>query len=141
MFTDLFTVEIKRGYNEHTAQDLIDRPDKAGVQVWEGFFTQTIESHQQAGSYAWLLLTRRDRREAIVWIPRYVLMDMRRHGAWPTARPVPYIEIAAEARGAGTIHGNRWFRHVHVAGMLLNAWLEEITPEIVASLAKEQGAL
>ena len=68
-FIDLITCELKRGYNKATLHDLLDKPSKAAKQEWEKWIDQAQESHEQAGSYSWMLIARRDRREAVVCIP------------------------------------------------------------------------
>ena len=127
-FVEAFTTEIKRGYSNHTVQDIIDRPATAGVQAWDDFFAQTIESHEQAGSYAWLLITRRDRREALVWFPQYVKLDFRRYGIWAVGRPAPYIEMRATIRnGGGT-------STLNIVCVTLDQWLSKVTPETITAL-------
>lgn len=63
---DLFTIELKRGYNTKTMFDLLDRPATAAYQKWEEWINQVSESMFQAGSYSFLLITKRDRRSALI---------------------------------------------------------------------------
>lgn len=128
---DLFTIEIKRGYSAYTIQDLVDKADRAGVQTWDAFFDQVLESHDHAGSYAWMLINRRDRREAMLWCPRYVIEDLRRHGAFPT-KPTPYIGITCTVR-----RGNNSATKIDIAGMRLKDWLAAVKPAHVRGMAKE----
>ena len=126
---DLFTVEMKRGYSEHTIQDLIDKPKAGGVQVFEDFLAQTIESYEQAGSRSWMLITRRDRREALVWMPWPTFQSLRNRGAFPEGIPERFMRFAASCRTKDT--GITYT--VNVCGMTLDAFLET-PPGIVASL-------
>jgi len=128
---DLFTIEIKRGYSKNTIQDLIDKPDRAGVQVWDSFFDQILESYDQAGSYSWLLINRRDRREAMVWFPRHVIADLQRVGALKN-KPTPYAGIVCTVR-----RGNGKYEKLDLAGMRLKDWLAAVTPAQLKALAKE----
>lgn len=128
---DVFTIEIKRGYSEYTFQDLIDRMAGGGVQEWEAWFRQAIESWEQAGSYSWMLITRRDRRQALVWVPPHTLRDLRGVGAF-AGRPVPYVGMTFLAREKG---GEPVV--VEAAGMLLDDWLAGVGPTHVRTLAQE----
>lgn len=129
-FIEVFTVEIKRGYSEHTVQDMLDRGVDGGVQEWERFFSQTIESHQQAGSYSWLLITRRDRRRAMIWMPMLVYQCLRSNELF-SARPTPYIGMRVNVRSGGVL-GVDW----DICGMTLDSWLSEVTPESVKNLVR-----
>jgi hypothetical protein len=126
---DIFTIELKRGYSEYTFQDLVDREIKAGVQEWERFIMQTIESHDQAGSLAWLMITRRDRRRALAWMPTFMLKELRGVGAFPGGYPAPLVRMKVTVRDSG-----KRLHRVDVCGMSLDDWLAEIKPEHVRRL-------
>ncbi|MBU0846517.1 hypothetical protein KKH23_04955 [Patescibacteria group bacterium] len=130
-FIDVFTAELKRGYSEHTFQDLVDRVPKAGVQVWEYFFAQIIESAEQAGSYTWLLITRRDRRRAIVWMPFSAMSHLRIIGAFSYGYPYPFLRMRVPIRPLGQEPYN-----VSVCCMALEDWLAGVQPEHVEELAE-----
>lgn len=66
---DVFTIELKRGYSKHTIQDLLDKPRKGARPKVQEWIDQAIESWEQAGSFTWLLIFRRDKREALVIFP------------------------------------------------------------------------
>lgn len=123
---DAFTIEIKRGYSQYTIQDVVDRPGSAGVQPWEVFFDQAIESHEQAGSVSWLLITRRDRREALVWAPADVFKKLRFYGAFRGGKPWPFVGIGVVLRCKGKPE-----RRVAVRGVLLSDWFKQVPPEVV----------
>ena len=89
-FIDAFTIEAKRGYSSHTFQDIVDRPVSSGVQEWERWFAQAIESSEQAGSITWAIITRRDRRRALLWLPYWVVVALKRAGAFPMGYPAPF---------------------------------------------------
>ena len=65
-FTDLVTIELKRGYNRATLQDLLDKPDGAAEQTHEAWLRKARENSEAAGSYSWLLIVKRDKREPLV---------------------------------------------------------------------------
>lgn len=126
---NIFTIEIKRGYSEHTIHDLIDRVMGGGVQEYERFLVQTLESYEQAGSYAWLMITRRDRRRALVWMPDFVLKELRYVGAFGNGRPAPFVRMAISLR-----YSNSGECCVDVCGMVLDDWLMGVTPEHILKL-------
>lgn len=70
-------IEIKRGYSKHTIADLIDRPKHAKPQVYEQFIEQTVEENKNSGAKYWMLITRRDRREALVTIPHWFFKELK----------------------------------------------------------------
>lgn len=71
-FIDAFTIEIKCGYPKQTIHDLLD-PMRAdtGHQLLD-WIEQVKESCEQSGSYSWLLIHKRDRRRALVYMPDMV---------------------------------------------------------------------
>lgn len=68
-FLKVFTVEIKRGYNRATLIDLIDKRDGAAKQEWEKWIEQARRSAEQAGTPHWLIVARRDGRQATAVYP------------------------------------------------------------------------
>lgn len=73
---DLLTLEVKRGYNKHTIADLLDRSDDAADQLYERWIKKAIHDHEQAGSFSWMLIVKRDRREPIVILPAHVFKKL-----------------------------------------------------------------
>jgi len=70
------TIEIKRGYNRATPFDLLDALESAGKQIFQGFLEQAQEQMVEANSYAFWLITKRDRREPIITMPAYAYYQM-----------------------------------------------------------------
>ena len=66
---DLCTIELKRGYGNASVGDVIDKGPKAAEQMWETWVRQAKEDHEKAGSFSWLLITKRDRRSSMVFLP------------------------------------------------------------------------
>ena len=128
-FVAVFTVEMKRGYSKFTVQDMLDKADGAAVQEFEKFFAQVLESYEAAGSLSWMLVTRRDRRTALLWLPVSTVRLMRDRGAW-LKRPLPYAEavLTVRDRPAGAQ------QRVHVACMHLDQ-LWGVEPDIVRGMA------
>jgi len=66
---DLITIEAKKGYSRSTVADILDKPEGAAEQTYEKWFKQAEESHVQAGSFSWMVVAKRDRRETMVYMP------------------------------------------------------------------------
>lgn len=99
---DLLTFELKRGYADASPLDCMDRMDGAAVQEFEGFLTQAVDAHERAGSYAWALVTRRDRREAMIWLPAYFVAELRREGGLVDL-PQPRARMALPVRQGAAV--------------------------------------
>ncbi len=66
---DLITIECKRGYKSHVA-DMLDLNTKNRKPcMWQEFVEQAIRSSGEAGTPHWMLITRRDHRETLVFFP------------------------------------------------------------------------
>ena len=65
---DWVTIEIKKGYSKNTFQDLVDAMPKQKP-VFGQFIDQARTDHKNAESEWWLLISKRDQREALVTMP------------------------------------------------------------------------
>jgi hypothetical protein len=73
------TIELKRGYSKYTCFDALDKIPgqvKATHMHWETWLHQVWESWELSGSYAWLLITKRDRREEMVFMPDFLYRNL-----------------------------------------------------------------
>lgn len=68
-FLKLFAVEIKRGYSKTTVMDTVDRHDRMALQEWMSWVHQVVAVQERSDSLSWLLIHRRDQREALVFYP------------------------------------------------------------------------
>ena len=66
---DLCTIELKRGYSNSTIGDVLDAKPNAKPQQWELFVQQVMEDQTNAGVPYWLLITRRNQRMPLVFMP------------------------------------------------------------------------
>lgn len=73
---DVLTIELKRGYNRASIQDLVDKPMFAAKQTYEQWMDQAVEAYLAAGSLSWMLVIRRDRREPVVIMPTWIAQDI-----------------------------------------------------------------
>ena len=69
-FTDICTIEAKRGYPRAHLGALLDRRlPGAAIQQWEQWIYKAQQDSQKAGSYSWMLITRRDNCTDLVTMP------------------------------------------------------------------------
>ena len=68
---DLITFSLKRGCSKHSLQDLLDCKQRLN-DGWEQWLDEVHEVWQQSGSLSWMIVVRRDRREAIFVAPLVV---------------------------------------------------------------------
>lgn len=78
---DLCTIEIKRGYGNASIGDAIDKAENAAMQQWERFVIQAKEDHIKACSFSWLLITKRDRRGTMCFLPNKLYRVLFNQGA------------------------------------------------------------
>jgi hypothetical protein len=70
---DVFTIEVKRGYSSASFMNMLDKPDSAAMQVWESFFQQVSQDSKNAKSKSWMIIWRRDRKQALVYMPMTII--------------------------------------------------------------------
>lgn len=66
---DLCTIELKRGYKDTNIHSLLDKLDSQKDQPYADFVQQALRDSRKAGSRSWILITRRDRKEALITFP------------------------------------------------------------------------
>lgn len=122
-FTKAVTVELKRGYSASSFADALDRPKLSAQQPWEAFVEQADIAHKLAGSFAWLLIQRRDKRQAMAFMPIKLFKALNAQGAFE-ARPYPFLTLRAKVRVTDT----RGVIPVTVVAMTLTDFLKEAKP-------------
>lgn len=128
---DAFTIELKRGYSENTIQDLLDCKIKSGVQPYGGFIAQTIESYEQANSFSWMLVTRRNRRRDMVWLPYPAFASLRKVGAFAAGRPTPFLRMQVSVRYCSRSDGR-----ITICGCTLDDFLSNVQPFHICQLVE-----
>ena len=113
--TNLLCIELKRGYNRATIQDLIDRPAAAKIQTYEGWIGKLRSTAKQSGRPYWLLIVKRDRREALMLLPWYLHAFL-----------APEITDAFQVAHLCYLDKNA--NPCHVAVARLNQWLNRVKP-------------
>lgn len=114
----VIAIEIKRGYNKDTFANLLDKPKHAAEQVWETWIKQAIASRDAAKAKFWMIIQRRDRKEAICFFPHAMLVAI----AGPDSLnplPRPFVHLDVKVVGIGNIE---------VVGMKLKSFFKGVEP-------------
>lgn len=120
-------IECKRGYSRFSFADAIDREYHHAPTAWETFVEQSASSARASGALAWMLIQRRDKRAALVFIPREFYLRLRDVGAFRW-RPAPFIQMLVTCRmSTGRVP-------VTVVCVTLEDFLEGVTPDHVRRL-------
>lgn len=89
----MFTIEIKRGYQETATSDLLDKPETAGISKFDEWIEQAMESWRNSKSKSWCIISKRNRREAIMTMPKVAYNMLRQVGAFSVTGPMPMIRL------------------------------------------------
>src|SRR6476660_6899090 len=65
----LFTIELKRGRSHGEPGDLLDGKGSASCHPFLNAIRQAKEAHRIAGSRSWLLISRRDPKQTVIFFP------------------------------------------------------------------------
>lgn len=70
---DFCTIECKKGYSRASIMDLVDRPIRGAKEPeYSKWIFQARREAESAGAYGWTLIHKKDRREALMFMPIYV---------------------------------------------------------------------
>ena len=123
--TDLFAIEIKRGYSSCTIHDLLDRGPKSATPEFEKWVQQACRSAEMTGTYSWLLITRRDRRLPMIWMDNEIVTAAEYNMAY--IRRCLHFECTWMQDGFP----------VTIFGMLLSDFLDRVSRKVIEAMAKE----
>lgn len=129
-FMRLVTLELKRGYSKSSFADAVDRSLLAAPQMWEDFVEQASTAAELSGTPFWMLVQKRDSREALVFFPRsfYVALDAAEIDL-TAARPLVSMRLnLRQKKGA---------RKEWVYAMRLAEFLKLVSPDVVQAMAKQ----
>lgn len=130
---DLVTFELKRGYSSRTIADVldVDAAIKTKLQTWELFIAKAHRDHERAGSFAWAIISRRDRRTTWIWMPRYLVTELRALGATYNT-----LFRMAQVKGYVRRGGDESALAIDVVGMGLADFLTTTPPAAFHRLAE-----
>lgn len=123
---DLCTIELKRGYKNCSVADVLDAGESHAKQKWTEWVEQALTDHQNAGSLFWALITKRDRRETLIFIPKafFRVLVGKLHPA------LPKVKISCRIKNESTAKT--------IYGIQLNFFLESITPETIINIRERK---
>jgi len=129
---DLFVIELKRGYTkEESIHDLLDKKETRKSLLWfEEWLMKVFEDTEAAGAGAWLLITRRDRRDAMVW------MEESTRGSFEEDAGVVDLELPPCTKMELMVRKGDVRRRVSIFGMLLEKFLGLVGREDIIELGK-----
>ena len=120
---DMFTFELKIGYKGASVADILDKGPKSAKQHWEKWIEQVIQDHENAGSISWALITKRDRREPLIFIPQKTIIELIHRGFKP-AKALPRFIIITKS-------------HEKISAYPLKNFIEATKPEMIIKIAKK----
>lgn len=124
---DLFTIELKRGYNKCDPITLINRPDRDGIKQFEEFVIQAITAANAAGSKTWMLIHKRDKRAALCYLPAKTLARLSElRGA---ELPHPHGEMRVDIRLS-----KETIRTCRIAIVPLETFMGSILPDYIVEV-------
>ena len=126
---DLFMIELKRGYNESSLIDLLDKPESSAEHPFEEWFRKLEESLHHSGSLSWWLIHKKDRRVPMIYIPASAISVLREEGML-CDRLSARVNCTCRIRGPED-EVNR----LHVVGMALDEWLKVLDPQELISFS------
>jgi hypothetical protein len=91
-----FTISLKRGYPRVSLQDLVDTLEKGSEAAIGGWIRECEDHSVQAKSVGWLLIIRKDRRQALIIMPGYMLLNMDRYLTVCLSKISPHVKILAK---------------------------------------------
>jgi hypothetical protein len=116
---DAITFELKCGYTKTLNWgNIFDKPPTAKQTQWEQFWESAWQDAEANDSFGWALITKRDRREAMIWTPGHLVEVLRSEGV-----PRPSLRFETDSGWA--------------YGCTLDRWLEEVSPEDIKLIAAE----
>lgn len=112
---DKVVIELKRGYSSNTLSDLLDIPNNRKEPQYVTFIKQAIrESKAQGTKKNWMLIIKRDRRDALIFLYYNYFSD-----SFINFRPKKYIILK-----------NRKYFRERIIGLKLDEFLKNVEPKI-----------
>lgn len=96
-FTNVVTLELKRGYTKSTIHDMLDKAKRAARQMFEAWIIQAVLASHRADTPFWMIVHKRDKRDTCVFFPSGLLHQLQELGCLGgTENPIPYPNIGME---------------------------------------------
>lgn len=121
--TQLFVLEAKRGYQECSVGDLLDAGPRNKPMI-EEWFQQAIHERELAQVPGWLLITRRNNRETVVFMPWDMFQLLCSYGA-KLNHSRPFLKFS---------NGEQF-----VFGTTLDNFLRVVSADIISAVVNLEG--
>lgn len=125
---DLCVIELKRGYNRASIGDVLDRGERHALQPWEKFLGQVLVDRFNAARPYWLLITRRDQREAVIFLPWDLYTVLNLYGACLN-KVRPFLKLIPRLKDPE-------LRPV-IFATHLSSFLHAVTPDMISALHQD----
>lgn len=122
-FIRSFTIELKRGYSTSTIMDIVDKHNQRSV--YAEWIAKLAEQSYQQGSYSWLLITRRDQRVPMVFMPEDKLLFLINKPQYVGTFGSPVIRVRCLIND----------KPHEIIGITLEEWTREVAPRRVRIVA------
>lgn len=123
---DVITIEAKRGYSIKSIIDLLDHSESAAEQQYETWINKAIRDSTRAGSPYWVIITRRDQRVGLVFMP------------WSLANALGLTSHFTQLDMTFTLRDQQLHQMCRVFGLHLDDFLKSVTPDKIKQLSKER---
>jgi hypothetical protein len=117
---DRIAIEIKRGYSKAQVGDLVDAAAAPKSSDFLGFIEQAHRSAKEAGVPYWMIIHKRDRREAMVYMP---------YSLWSAGINSEKFKYFFGAKLPSLRLYGGW-----IFGVRLNTFLKKVNPDDVKNL-------
>lgn len=127
----VLSIELKRGYPKSNVHDSFDRTVHVPSE-WELHIEQAARAKEESGSYSWVLLTKRDRRKELVWMPFSLYEDFQKQGCFK-GRGL-FMRVLVTTRGKDKRESKR-----DIACVTLGRFLKEVRRNHIISLYEKMS--
>ena len=117
---DLCAIELKRGYKRNNIADVLDKMPNSSIQEWEKWVFQVMEDVGNAGVPYWMLITKRDGRTPLIFMPYGLFQFFTLSGSAQLKISRPYVIInpvkIKDQEKIGKVFGTtlkEFFKNVH----------------------------
>lgn len=137
----LCAIEIKRGYTKHTFASILDVTEKSKQTMFEQWHQQVWTAMNNSKAHAWLLIVRRDRHEAVVFMPTSLYRSFEKQGCFDI-KPRPHIRMHVSIRHKHPVEGSRTkhkmeFVRDSITAIRLDTFLDFVGPVHVRKVLKK----
>lgn len=123
---DAICFECKRGYPKASLHDALDFGGTHGEQLWVKQILQARDSWEKSGSYSWALISRRDQRRAMIFIPRHLYQELKAQGGFKGGFFAGITMNFTTASGLNlSVFGCGW-----------ETFLTEVSPKMIQAIVK-----